>query len=45
MIGIIAAMDSEVRDIKSAMEDGTGIHHGGMTFFKGKQQYVTERSN
>ena len=36
MIGIIAAMDSEVRDIKSAMEDGIKIHHGGMTFFKGK---------
>ena len=38
MIGIIAAMDSEVRDIKSAMEDGIKIHHGGMTFFKGKLQ-------
>lgn len=36
MIGIIAAMDSEVRDIKSAMEDGIKIHHGGMTFYKGK---------
>lgn len=36
MIGIIAAMDSEVRDIKSAMEDSIKIHHGGMTFFKGK---------
>ena len=36
MIGIIAAMDSEVRDIKSEMEDGIKIHHGGMTFFKGK---------
>ncbi|MEO1814597.1 MAG: 5'-methylthioadenosine/adenosylhomocysteine nucleosidase [Acetobacterium sp.] len=36
MIGIIAAMDSEVRDIKSVMEDGIKIHHGGMTFFKGK---------
>ena len=36
MIGIIAAMDSEVRDIKSAMEEGIKIHHGGMTFFKGK---------
>lgn len=36
MIGIIAAMDSEVRDIKAAMEDGIKVHHGGMTFFKGK---------
>ncbi len=36
MIGIIAAMDSEVQDIKSAMEDGIKIHHGGMTFYKGK---------
>ena len=38
MIGIIAAMDSEVRDIKSAMAEGIKIHHGGMTFFKGKLQ-------
>jgi adenosylhomocysteine nucleosidase len=36
MIGIIAAMDSEVHDIQKAMEDSVKIHHGGMTFFKGK---------
>lgn len=36
MIGIIAAMDSEVRDVLGAMEDCVKIHHGGMTFFKGK---------
>ncbi|MDD3305923.1 MAG: 5'-methylthioadenosine/adenosylhomocysteine nucleosidase [Acetobacterium sp.] len=36
MIGIIAAMDSEVRDVKSAMAEGIEIYHGGMTFFKGK---------
>lgn len=47
MIGIIAAMDSEVRDIKSAMEDGIKIHHGGMTFYKGKlkkKEVVTVKS-
>jgi len=36
MIGIIAAMDSEVREIKSVMEDCFKITHAGMTFFKGK---------
>lgn len=36
MIGIIAAMDSEVRDVKSAMAEGIEIGYGGMTFFKGK---------
>jgi len=36
MIGIIAAMDSEVRDVKLAMAEGIEIYHGGMTFFKGK---------
>lgn len=36
MIGIIAAMDSEIKDIKSVMEDGIKIYHGGMTFYKGK---------
>lgn len=36
MIGIIAAMDCEVEDIKSVMEDGVEIQRGGMTFFKGK---------
>jgi len=36
MIGIIAAMENEVRDIKSVMEDSIKIIHGGMTFIKGK---------
>lgn len=36
MIGIIAAMDSEVRDIKSVMKDCIKIQHGGMAFLKGK---------
>ncbi|WKY47468.1 5'-methylthioadenosine/adenosylhomocysteine nucleosidase [Eubacteriaceae bacterium ES3] len=36
MIGIIAAMESEARDLKSSMTDPFKIHHGGMTFIKGK---------
>jgi len=36
MIGIIAAMENEVRDIKSVMEESIKIIHGGMTFIKGK---------
>ncbi|KNZ40269.1 5'-methylthioadenosine/adenosylhomocysteine nucleosidase [Acetobacterium bakii] len=36
MIGIIAAMENEARDIKSSMTDTIKIHHGGMTFIKGK---------
>ena len=47
MIGIIAAMDSEMRDIKAAMEDCIKITHAGMTFFKGKlkqKEVVTVKS-
>ncbi|MBK5244168.1 MAG: 5'-methylthioadenosine/adenosylhomocysteine nucleosidase [Eubacteriaceae bacterium] len=36
MIGIIAAMENEVRDVKAVMEDSIKIIHGGMTFIKGK---------
>lgn len=36
MIGIIAAMENEVSDVKSVMEDSIKIIHGGMTFIKGK---------
>ncbi len=36
MIGIIAAMESEVHDIRKAMEDSFKIHHSGLTFLKGK---------
>lgn len=35
MIGIIAAMDSEVKELKSSMVDGIEINHAGMTFLKG----------
>lgn len=36
MIAIIAAMESEVREIRESMDDIFKIHHGGMTFIKGK---------
>lgn len=36
MIGVIAAMENEVTDIKSAMEESIKITHGGMAFIKGK---------
>ncbi|MGD9474784.1 MAG: 5'-methylthioadenosine/adenosylhomocysteine nucleosidase [Eubacteriaceae bacterium] len=36
MIGIIAAMESEARDLKASMTDPFKIHHGNMTFIKGK---------
>lgn len=36
MIAIIAAMASEVRDLKESMEDTFKIHHGGLTFIKGR---------
>jgi adenosylhomocysteine nucleosidase len=36
MIGIIAAMENEVREIKSVMEDRIKIHYAGMDFIKGK---------
>lgn len=36
MIGIIAAMESEVRGTRESMEDTFKIHHGGITFIKGK---------
>ena len=36
MIGVIAAMENEVTDIKSVMEESIKITHGGMAFIKGK---------
>lgn len=36
MIGIIAAMENEARDIKSVMAEPITMIHGGMTFIKGK---------
>lgn len=36
MIAIIAAMESEVRDLREVMENTFKIHHSGMTFIKGK---------
>ena len=36
MIAIIAAMESEVRDMRESMDDAFKIHHCGMNFIKGK---------
>lgn len=36
MIGIIVAMESEIRDMQEAMEDSFKIHHSGLTFLKGQ---------
>lgn len=36
MIGIIAALEREVTDIKKQMYDAIKIHHSGMDFIKGK---------